>query len=102
MNTSSRDHAQKLRQIRKAEGLTQSTFAEMIGIALSTVKNYESGQREVGLAIIDVVLKHARFEKYTLWLMSGKTAPVAGQIAPPLSPDGQDDRKSRHSTQKVG
>ena len=102
MNTMSRTHAQKLRQIRKAEGLTQSNFAEMVGIALSTVKNYESGQREVGLAIIDTVLKHSRFEKYTLWLMTYKTAPAAGQVAPPLSPDGQDDKKSSHFSRKVG
>lgn len=102
MNTSSRTHAQKLRQIRKAEGLTQSSFSEMIGIALSTVKNYESGQREVGLAILDVVLKHPRFEKYTLWLMTDKTAPVAGQISPSLSPDGQDNRTLSRSPRKIG
>jgi transcriptional regulator with XRE-family HTH domain len=102
MNTSSRTHAQKLRQIRKAEGLTQSSFSEMIGIALSTVKNYESGQREAGLAIIDVILKHPRFEKYTLWLMTDKTAPVAGQIAPSLSPDGHDNTTSSRSPRKTG
>ncbi|EPK4610787.1 TPA: helix-turn-helix transcriptional regulator [Citrobacter freundii] len=98
----SRTHAQKLRQIRKAEGLTQSNFAEMVGIALSTVKNYESGQRDVGLAIIDTVLKHSRFEKYALWLMTDKTALAAGQIAPPLSPDGQDETKSQHLKHKTG
>ncbi|EPF14945.1 DNA-binding helix-turn-helix protein [Cedecea davisae DSM 4568] len=102
MNTMSRIHAQKLRQIRKAEGLTQPAFAEMIGVALSTVKNYESGQREAGLLIIDAVLKQPCFEKYTLWLMTGKTAPAAGQVSPPLSPDGQDKIKSRPSDQKTG
>ncbi|EBC4426416.1 transcriptional regulator, partial [Salmonella enterica] len=30
------------------------------------------------------------------------TAPAAGQVAPSLSPDGQDDKKSSHSTQKAG
>lgn len=102
MGTLSRVHGNKLRQIRKAEGLTQIAFSELIGIAHSTVRNYESGQREAGLSIIDAVLRHPRFEKYTLWLMTDKTALVAGQIAPTLSPDGQENTESHQSTKKTG
>lgn len=46
MSTMSSDYAEKLRQIRKAEGLTQAAFAEELGLGLSTVKNYETGQRD--------------------------------------------------------
>jgi len=102
MGTMSRVHSEKLRAIRIAEGLTQPAMAELIGIGLSTIKNYETGQKEVGLAIIDKVTNHPRFEKYTLWLMTDKTVPSAGQIAPPLSPNGPDDTKSSHSGQKAG
>ncbi|QRG80205.1 DNA-binding transcriptional regulator [Citrobacter sp. R56] len=102
MMTSSRSHAKKLRDMRIAEGITQADFAKMMEIGLGTVRNYESGQREAGMGIIDKVVNHPRFTKYTLWLMTDKTAPAAGQIAPSLSPDGQGDKKSSPSTQKVG
>lgn len=102
MMTSSRNHAKKLRDIRIAEGITQADFAKMMDIGLGTVRNYESGQREAGMGIIDKVVNHPRLEKYTLWLMTGKTAPAAGQVSPPLSPDGQDKIKSRPSDQKTG
>ena len=42
------------------------------------------------------------FEKYTLWLMTDKTAPIAGQVSPSLSPDGQDNITSSRSTRKIG
>jgi hypothetical protein len=36
------------------------------------------------------VILNPRFAKYTLWLMTGNTAPEAGQIEPALSLDGPD------------
>lgn len=39
---------EKLKAIRKAEGLTQAKFSEISGIALGTVKNYESGHKDPG------------------------------------------------------
>lgn len=38
---------EKLKAIRKAEGLTQAKFSEISGIALGTVKNYESGHKDL-------------------------------------------------------
>lgn len=32
------------KQIRKLEGLTQDEFARIIGVGLSSIKNYESGR----------------------------------------------------------
>ncbi|EAY0820144.1 helix-turn-helix domain-containing protein [Salmonella enterica] len=98
----SRDYAEKLRQIRKAEGLTQKNFAELTGVAIGTVKKYESGHQSARAEIVERAVGVQRFEKYTLWLMTGKIAPAAGQVAPSLSPDGQDDEKSSHSAQKAG
>lgn len=102
MMTSSRSHAKKLREIRIAEGITQADFAKMMEIGLGTVRNYESGQREAGMGIIDKVVNHPQFMKYTLWLMTDKTAPIAGQISPSLSPDGHDNTTSPRSAQKIG
>ncbi|WP_315899210.1 helix-turn-helix transcriptional regulator [Serratia quinivorans] len=102
MSTLSRDYAGKLRQIRKAEGLTQKVFAEMAGVALSTVKNYETGHQSARSEIAEKVLNVPRFQKYALWLTIDQTAPAAGQISPFLSPNGQDETKSRQSDQKAG
>ncbi|AUU27167.1 helix-turn-helix transcriptional regulator [Salmonella enterica subsp. enterica serovar Newport] len=98
----SRDYADKLRQIRKAEGMTQKVFSERTGLALGTIKSYEAGHQSARSEIVERVVSVLQFEKYTLWLMTNKTAPAAGQIAPSLSPDGQDGKNSSHSTQKVG
>ncbi|EAW1477920.1 helix-turn-helix transcriptional regulator [Salmonella enterica] len=87
-NTKSSDRGQKLREIRKAEGLTQQQFSDLTGISLSTIKNYERGQYDVGLKVLDAVFELERFEKYMMWLMKGVAKPELGQIAPALSPDG--------------
>lgn len=98
----SRDYADKLRQIRKAEGMTQKVFSECTGLALGTIKSYEAGHQSARSEIVERVVNVVQFEKYTLWLMTDKTAPAAGQIAPSLSPDGQGSKKSSLSTRKVG
>ncbi|WP_343286231.1 MULTISPECIES: helix-turn-helix transcriptional regulator [Serratia] len=102
MSSMSSSHAEKLRCIRKAEGLTQAAFAKEVGLALSSVRNYETGHREVGLSIIDKVINHPRFEKYMMWLMSDKTSEAAGQVSPALSPDGSNNTSDRQQTKKVG
>lgn len=82
------DYGRKLREIRNAEGLTQQSFSNLIGVGISTVKNYESGQKRAGLTIIDRLLRIEKLQKYTLWLMIGKTSEPAGQISPALSHSG--------------
>ncbi|EFD0291034.1 XRE family transcriptional regulator [Escherichia coli] len=98
----SMSYAQKLKSIRAAEGLTQKQLSELTGVSLGMIKNYESEQHPAGVQTVEKVIQVERFEKYTLWLMTGKTAPAAGQVSPPLSPDGQDKIKSRPSDQKTG
>ncbi|MCA7012045.1 helix-turn-helix transcriptional regulator [Dickeya dadantii] len=94
--------SQKLKVIRKAEGLTQAKFCEISGIALGTLKNYEGGHQEPGIQVVLQVTNTRQFEKYTLWLMTDKTAPEAGQIAPALAHIGPDETKSHQSNQNVG
>lgn len=80
--------SKKIRAIRRAEKLTQMKFCELAAIPLSTLKNYEGGHAEPSLNTILQLTQHPQFEKYTLWLMTGKTAPEAGQVAPDLAHDG--------------
>lgn len=94
--------AQKLRAIRKAEGFTQAKFSEISGIAKGTIKNYESGQQEPGIQVVLQITQSKLFEKYALWLMTDKTAPQAGQIAPAFAHNGQEQSVSDHSEKKIG
>ncbi|MBS8646520.1 helix-turn-helix transcriptional regulator [Escherichia coli] len=88
--TKSSGRGEKLKAIRKAEGMTQKEFAKLTGVPFGTIRNYEAGQFDVGLKVIDAVLEVDRLEKYMLWLMKGKTNPGLGQIAPSLSLDGSE------------
>ncbi|MEP8748840.1 helix-turn-helix transcriptional regulator [Enterobacter hormaechei] len=94
--------SEKLRAIRKAEGLTQAKFCEISGVALSSLKNYEGGHKEPGLQIVKQVVNAAPFKKYTLWIMTDEVAPEAGQISPVVSHSGQDETTSSHSGRKTG
>lgn len=96
--TKSSSRGEKLKAIRKAEGMTQKEFSELTGVPFGTIRNYEAGQFEVGLKVIDAVLELERFEKYMMWLMKGKTNPGLGQIAPPLSPDGFENSEESQVT----
>ena len=98
----SSSYSKKLRDIRKSENLTQAAFSSETGIALSSIRNYETGVSEVGISIIDRVLAAPRFQKYALWLMMDKTSPEAGQIAPALSPYGREEITSPRSGRKTG
>ncbi|EKH8499479.1 helix-turn-helix transcriptional regulator [Salmonella enterica] len=98
----SSDYEKKLKEIRKSEGLTQAEFADITGVNIGTIKNYESGKREVGLSVVDRVIKSRDFEKYTMWLMTGKTNEPAGQISPSLSPDGHAKTSHSHQYRKTG
>lgn len=91
--TKSSSKGEKLKEIRKAEGMTQREFSEYTGVPFGTVRNYEAGQFEVGLKVIDAVLNRERFEKYMMWLMTGKTKPEVGQISPALSLSGSEQRE---------
>ncbi|EIF0661205.1 helix-turn-helix transcriptional regulator [Salmonella enterica] len=95
-------YEKKLKEIRMSEGLTQAEFADVTGVNIGTIKNYESGNREVGLSVVDRVIKSRDFEKYTIWLMTGKTNEAAGQISPSLSPDGQKSTSPSQTFRKTG
>ena len=74
---------EKLKVIRQAEGMTQMQLCEATGINISTWKSYELQRRkEVSSLELLKITNHARFKKYTLWLMTGDVAPECGQVSP--------------------
>lgn len=103
ISTMSMSIGEKIRAVREAEGLTRIQFFELTGIPSGTQKYYETGRVEsIGSDILLKITQHPRFEKYMMWLMSGKTLEGAGQISPALSPDGQNSISNHQNGQKVG
>ncbi|HGJ5856534.1 helix-turn-helix domain-containing protein [Arsenophonus nasoniae] len=100
--TLSRDYADKLKAIRKAEGMTQKQFSIITGLSLGTVKNYETKQHDAKALTVEKVLEVEQFQKYTVWLMTDKTVPAAGQIAPALTHCGTDGEEAQKQTRKTG
>nr|EIL1981754.1 helix-turn-helix transcriptional regulator [Providencia rettgeri] len=93
---------QKIKQIRINEGLTQKKFCELINLPLSTLLKYEAGKFEPGGTALTNIVKHERFNKYMMWLMTDQTNEAVGQISPTLSPDGQDNKTLSQSERKTG
>ncbi|EAN5735309.1 helix-turn-helix transcriptional regulator [Salmonella enterica] len=97
------DIGKKIREIREAEGLTREEFGAMLDIPAGSIKRYETGRIEkIGGIVLLKIAGHPQFEKYTTWLMNGKTNESAGQVSPALSPDGQDSRSSRRNAKQAG
>ncbi|EHI6098853.1 helix-turn-helix transcriptional regulator [Salmonella enterica] len=96
------DISNKLKAIRESEGLSQAKFADLIGIAVGTVKQYETGIRGVGTEVLLKVTMHPQLKKYTTWLMSDETNEAAGQISPSLSPNGCDVTFRSQRPRKTG
>ncbi|HAS8351690.1 TPA: XRE family transcriptional regulator [Vibrio vulnificus] len=92
----------KILIIRKSEGLSRRELSEMTGISANNLKNYELLGRQIPAETLTILLGHPRFEKYTLWLMTGKTNEAMGQVSPTLSPDGAEKELSHQSERKIG
>lgn len=76
------DFPAKLKAIRVDEALTQTEFCQVLDLSLSSQKKYEAGIIEVGITPLLKIVNHPRFMKYTLWLMTGRDAPLCGQVTP--------------------
>ena len=79
------DIVSRIRQIREAEGLSQDAFAKETGLNYGGLRQYETGRREsIGSKQLEKITCHPQFQKYALWLVTGTTAPEAGQISPEI------------------
>jgi transcriptional regulator with XRE-family HTH domain len=80
------DLVSKLKEVRLTERLTQADICELAGINVATWRGYEYGKsKTVSSAELLKITTHPRFEKYALWLVTGKTCPECGQISAVIS-----------------
>ncbi|NAW59626.1 MULTISPECIES: helix-turn-helix domain-containing protein [unclassified Vibrio] len=79
----------RLKAVIKEERYSQREFAEILGIPLRSLENYLSDKQRPRLDGVLEMLQRPELEKYTLWLMTGKTNPEAGQVCPAFSTQEQ-------------
>lgn len=75
---------------------SRRSFAELLGIPASTLKNYEQGDTSPPLETLELVCEKLCISRR--WLMLGEGSMNAEDIAPSLSPqqaDGVDELKNR-------
>lgn len=74
---------EKLNAVRMAERLTLTEMAEVLDLRLVDYKHAEAERStEINPTVLSKLTTHPRFKKYSLWLMTGETAPEAGQVSP--------------------
>lgn len=74
--------ANKFKLIRTAIGKSQQAFADLIDIPLSQYEQFEAGTAQVSSLQLKDICSHQDCARYALWLMTDKTSPISGQIAP--------------------
>ncbi|EAA7571103.1 helix-turn-helix transcriptional regulator [Salmonella enterica] len=94
--------AMKIRIMRKSEMLTQEKMAEITGITLSALRQYEQGRNEPNLESTKKLLKSPIFRKYRDWFLFDETEPKAGQVVPALAHIGQEEMESSRYGSKTG
>jgi len=71
---------EKIKLIRKTHGSTQKVFSEILSMPISTLKKYESGDREPSGSALQKIAN--QFPNFALWLILDEIAPESGQVAP--------------------
>ncbi|EFN9761962.1 helix-turn-helix transcriptional regulator [Escherichia coli] len=94
--------AMKIRIMRKSEMLTQEKMAEITGLTLAALRQYEQGRNEPNLESTKKLLKAPMFRKYRDWFLFDEVEPKAGQVVPALAHIGQDEAESSRSGKKTG
>ncbi|WP_048884171.1 helix-turn-helix transcriptional regulator [Morganella morganii] len=98
----SMQQSDKLKLIRDSERMKTKDIADLIGINYHTYHGYESGKSKMPMEAGMKLFKHPRFRKYRDWFMFDEVNPEAGQIAPVLAHNGQDETTSPRSDKKTG
>ncbi|HBA9511420.1 TPA: helix-turn-helix transcriptional regulator [Escherichia coli] len=93
---------EKIRIMRKSEMLTQEKMAEITGLTVAALRQYEQGRNEPNLESTKKLLKSPVFRKYRDWFLFDEVEPKAGQVVPVLAHIGQSEAESSRSGKKTG
>lgn len=73
---------ERIKELRKALGLTQQEFADKLGVKRGAIANYEIGRNEPIDAVVALICR--QFDVNETWLRTGE-----GEMFVPLSRDDQ-------------
>lgn len=73
---------ERIKEVRKAHGLTQAEFGKKIGVKGNTITCYEKGIREPSNAIIRAIAREFGVDEH--WLLTGE-----GEMLRPVSRDAE-------------
>ncbi|EFA0805633.1 helix-turn-helix transcriptional regulator, partial [Escherichia coli] len=85
---------EKIRIMRKSEMLTQEKMAEITGLTVAALRQYEQGRNEPNLESTKKLLKSPVFRKYRDWFLFDEVEPKAGQVVPALAHIGRSESES--------
>lgn len=74
---------ERMKLMRKTEGLNQDEFSELIDIAVGTVRNFEQ-LGTISFSQLHKIFEVPRFSRYFMWFFKGEIFPTIGQISPDI------------------
>ncbi|WP_237386186.1 XRE family transcriptional regulator [Xenorhabdus sp. Sc-CR9] len=78
------DVSEKIKLMRESERMSRAEASQEWELKGDALWRYENSKTIPNAAVITKILSHPKFEKYSLWFITGKTIPEVGQIAPAL------------------
>lgn len=72
--------AERIRMVREAHGLSQSAFADKIGVSVRSIHTIEYRGTSASVQVVAAIAEH--WPEYSYWLLTGKTIPKTGQTKP--------------------
>lgn len=76
---------ERIKELRKALGLTQQEFADRLGVVRSNIATYEVGKSNLGGSVISLICRE--FDVSEEWLRTGQ-----GEMFVELTPDEEFDK----------
>lgn len=74
---------ERIKAVRIAEGFSQEQLCKEVDWLVGSLRNWEQGRsKSIASDQLEKLTTHPRFQKYALWIVTGTTAPEAGQISP--------------------
>ncbi|MBD2785670.1 XRE family transcriptional regulator [Xenorhabdus sp. DI] len=82
--------------MRESERMSRAEASKEWELKGDALWRYENSKTIPNVDVITKILSHPKFEKYSLWFITGKTIPEVGLIAPALyDPNNYESKKEK-------